>query len=207
MTTKAKDLFKKKIREILDNGEEVHSGHPAVLSWIQRLSASLNNGDLDLKLIMYCSRYFDRIYEICSITRSKLTKILGSAGFSFMTAEFSTVTNTFDGYDEEDFSFGDFNIHDYVTLRCKFVFMNKKTYENLELMTSFNAGKTCEATDGWGNMNIYNWADNALVLPFDSMSVYTLNKMIARPECASKRLRELLPEITSMFSMETRRDS
>jgi hypothetical protein len=82
-------------------------------------------------------------------------------------------------------------------------------YFGPDVMCAFR-GARAHCSKEFGNCFLYffyNWADNALVLPFNSMSVYTLNKMIARPECASKRLRELLPEITSMFSMETRRDS
>jgi hypothetical protein len=120
--------------------------------------------------------------------------------------EFSTFATLFN-YDRDEgiYGYGDYDIHNYVTLRCKFVFVNKKTFEQLELMTSFSAGKTREIHD-MDSDHIYSWADKTLMLPTESMGVYTLNKMLVRPECAPKYLRIILQEIIDMFQTETRRD-
>jgi hypothetical protein len=76
-----------------------------------------------------------------------------------------------------------------------------KNYEQLELMTSFRAGITDELNESsWDSQ--YSWADNQLTIDADSAN-YTLNKMILRPECAPKSLRELLPDITAIFRMRT----
>ena len=48
----------------------------------------------------------------------------------------------------------------------------------------------------------YSWADYQLIIDADSAN-YTLNKMILRPECAPKSLRELLPDIAAIFRVRT----
>jgi len=93
---------------------------------------------------------------------------------------------------------GCISIKNYATLECKFVFVNKK-HEELELMTSFNAGITIELDDYNGD-NTYSWADEKLVISAEYI-YHTLNKMIIRPECAPGYLRELLPDITDLFNV------
>ena len=95
---------------------------------------------------------------------------------------------------------GVITIKNYATVECTFVFMNKK-HEQLELMASFSAGITNEL-DNDDDDHTYSWADEKLVI--SAASTYnTLNKMIIRPECAPKYLRELLPDITDMFCVGT----
>jgi hypothetical protein len=197
---------KEEIRKLIVEMGQKHHSHPAVLAFLielARLDPINYRG-----LITHCLKYCDHIHMLCQSARNKLVEILGPAGFSFMSnlTEFSTFATLFN-YDEDDciYGHGDYDIHNYVTLRCKFVFVNKKTFEQLELMTSFSAGKTKEIHD-MGSDHIYSWADKTLMLPTESMGVYTLNKMLVRPECAPKYLRIILQEIIDMFQIETRRD-
>jgi|688.fasta_scaffold05757_10 hypothetical protein len=68
-------------------------------------------------------------------------------------------------------------------------------------MASFSAGITNEL-DNDNDDRTYRWADEKLVI--STASTYnTLNKMIVHPKCAPKYLRELLPDITDMFCVET----
>lgn len=97
--------------------------------------------------------------------------------------------------------YGDIEIKNYVVVECEFVFVNKN-YDQLELMTSFSAGITYEFNESSYSRN-YCWANDKLVITSESNNSYTLNKMIARPECAPKYLRELLPDITDMFDVRT----
>ena len=177
----------------------IYEKQPAVLSLIR----ALQDVPIDNKyeLITHIIEHFDQLHTVLRVTRDELRKSMSKIGFEFMShltqisSYITLYTPNGRNYDEQK---------DYATVQCKFVFVNKKTYEVLELMTKFRVGSTFIISEG--NMcDSTWWVTDKLELDFDDIEQYTLNKAIVIHRGFCKEILEVASKISYLFKINSPR--
>lgn len=187
------------ITKILQELRVKYEKKPAVLSLIN----VLQNVPVDLyyDLIKHIIDYFDQLHGLLMVARKELTKVLGAIGLEFIPH--LTRINSYITLFNRNESYNSSRTHiDYTTVRCKFVFANKKTYETFELMTEFRVGITYISEEL--DYDIEWWATSQLELDFNDINRYNLNKMITCPKEFSRKIQGAVSEICHLFAITNR---
>ena len=176
------------IRERLELEEREHARHPAVIVLIRALQDV--PADTNYELMMYIIEHFDQLYELLQHMRKKLKEVFECIGF-----ELGMMSNATIVLDELHY----FKRTEYAMVCCKFVLINKKTYEMLELMTTFRVGKTVNY--GIDNYDTEWWHTDKLELMSDDNDKYTLNRAIVRQKGFCKEIMDTLSKVSYLFKI------
>jgi hypothetical protein len=176
------------IRKILKLKGREHVDHPAVIVLIRALQDV--PADTNYELMMYIIEHFDQLYELLQHTRKKLKEVFECIGFELGMMSNATIVLDELGYCKRT---------DYAMVCCKFVLINKKTYEMLKLMTTFRVGKTVN----YGTDNYYTewWHTDKLELMYDDNDKYTLNRAIVRQKGFCREIMDALSKVSYLFKI------
>ena len=152
------------------------------------------------ELITHIIEHFDQLHNVLRVTRDELRKSMSKIGFEFMS-HLTQISSYITFYTPNGRNYDEGK--DYATVQCKFVFVNKKTYEVLELMTKFRVGSTFIISEG--DYDSKWWVTDKLELDFDDIEQYTLNKAIVIHRGFCKEILEVASKISYLFKINSPR--